>query len=80
MDKKTKVCIGSCGDNPFNSVEKLDLIVENAREITKRTFLKYCCVHPDYLSDMKKFPHDYEFFKYRNIYFYTWSAIEYFYE
>ena len=77
---KTKEFIGTCVENPFHRIETLCEIVDNAREITKETFLSHCFVHPETLAQMKQYPHDYEYYKYKNIYFYTWSAIEYFFD
>jgi len=74
-----KEFIGDCVNNPFASLETLSEIIDNAREITKKTFIKYCDVENDLRQDMKQFPNDYTFFKYQNIYFFTWSAIEHFY-
>ena len=76
---ETKEFIGTCVENPFRRIETLTKIVENAREITKRTFLKYAIVHPDILANMRQFPDDYTFWKCKNVYYYEWSAIEYFY-
>jgi len=75
---KTKEYQGCCVDNPFGRIELLVETVENAIEITKQTFLRHCFVHPDILAQMRQFPNDYTFSKYKNIYFYTWSAIEHF--
>jgi len=71
--------IGTCVENPFDRIEILTRVVDRATEITKHTFLKQCVVHLDTLADMRRFPNDYCFFKSKNVYFYEWSAIEYFY-
>lgn len=70
---------GNCVSNPFRNPETLSKVIDGADQITKRTFLKYCAVDDETLKAMREFPSDYEFYKYGNIYFYTWSAIEYFY-
>lgn len=70
---------GTCVGNPFGRIERLIEIVDNAIEITKRTFYKHCLIHPDISTQIKRFPNDYGFYKYQGIYFYTWSAIEHFY-
>ena len=72
--------IGTCVENPFDRIELLVEVVENAKEITKRTFLKNNCVHPDIIKEMRRFPNDYMFYRNKNIDFYEWSAIEHFYE
>ena len=74
-----KEFIGTCVENPFGRIETLAGIVDRATEITKRTFLKHCLVHPDTLADMRRFPNDYYFAKTGKVYFYEWSAIEHFY-
>jgi len=74
-----KQFMGTCVENPFGRIETLVEVVENAREITKQTFARHCAIHPDILKQMHQFPNDYEFYKYHNTYFYTWSAIEHFY-
>lgn len=79
MRTQTKQFMGTCVENPFNSISMLCEVVENAKEITKRTFFKHCFVHPETSQQMKQFPHDYSYSKYKNIYFFTWSRIEHFY-
>ena len=54
-------------------------MTENAREITKQTFLKRVEVDEDNKKLMRMFPNDYCYYKYKDIYFYEWSAIEFFY-
>jgi len=75
-----KEFIGDCVGNPFSSVEELSDIIDNAKEITKQTFLKLCDVHEDIKQQMRKFPHDYTFFKNKEIYFFQWSMIEHFFK
>lgn len=75
-----KICTGSCADNPFETTEKLDNVVEGAREITKGTFYKRCHVEELIKKDIEQHPHDYRFYKNKDVYFYEWSAIEFFYE
>lgn len=76
---KSKEFRGTCVDNPFGRIETLVKVVENAIEITKQTFSRRCFIHPEITSEIRKYPRDYEFYKYKDIYFYTWSAIEHFY-
>lgn len=76
--------IGTCVGNPFASVGDLCQVVENARPITKRTFLRRCNIPSDLKAEFTMYPHSFEFSKYNgiigeDIYFYTWSAIEHFY-
>lgn len=77
---KTKEFIGTCVENPYGEIEILCEIIENAVEITKRTFFKHCFVDNETAKTMRQYPNDYEFFKCKNVYFYRWSAIEHFYE
>jgi len=77
---KTKEFIGTCVENPFERIERLVEITENAHEISKATFFKNCFVHPEFQQQMRQFPNDYVFSAYRGIYFFTWSAIEHFYQ
>ena len=74
-----KEFIGTCVDNPFGRIETLEEVTENAKKISKQTFLKDAVVQPDILKEMRQYPADYEFYRYKNIVFYTWSAIEHFY-
>ena len=75
-----KQFIGTCVENPFKNVNQLINMIDNAREITKATFLKHCDVDIDILREMKRFPNDYMFCKNGQVYFFTWSAIEHFYK
>ena len=75
---KTKEFQGTCVENPFGQFEMLVKVIDNAKEITKQTFFKHCFVHPEIVTQMKQYPNDYEFYKYQDIYFFCWSAIEYF--
>ena len=66
------------------NVDLLEEIIESGKKISKSTFLKNCEVEdPIVRQSMKNFPNDYIFYKgsgkYKNIYWYTWSMIEYFY-
>lgn len=74
-----KEFLGTCVGNPFGRIETLVEIIDNAKEITKETFLKHCSVHSDILKEFRTYPNDYGFYKNSNVYFYTWSAIEHFY-
>ncbi len=75
-----KTFFGTCVDNPFGILSRLCQVIDNARTISKRTFLRHCFVEPEIVADFERFPYDYEFFSNRGIYFYTWSAIEHFYK
>ena len=76
---KRREFIGTCVENPFDRIEILAGIVNQAEEISRQTFLEHCVVHEDILRDMRRFPNDYSYYKYKTIYFYDWSAIEHFY-
>ncbi len=76
-----KQLIGTCVNHPFGTLNDLADIIDKAREITKATFLKHCFIMAYVLEiDMKKYPDDYKFYKTGDIYFFTHSAIEYFYQ
>lgn len=74
--KKQFVC--TC-INPIWDTDKLCEIIDNAKPISRQTFLKNCCVDELVKNYVKEYPQDFEFYKYKNIYFYRHSAIEYFY-
>ncbi len=72
--------IGTCVDNPFKTLWKLNFIIDNAKEITRRIFFKNCDVEPEVKVMMHEYPNDFEYYKsYEDTYFFTWSAIEHFY-
>lgn len=84
-----KTFIGTCVNNPFQSFNALETVINNAIEITKRTFLRNCETEfqSDYNInplDMEAFPNDFSYHRSRSngeyIYFFTHSAIEYFYK
>ena len=77
-----KQYIGSCVDNPFKDAKyryNLLGILLHGREIVKRTFFKHCELDPELVEQMKHYPRDYCFYKFKNVYWFTNSAIEYFY-
>jgi len=71
--------IGNCINNPFDDVEILQTIIEEAREITEQDFFMNCEHCNTFRIDVKDYPDDYMFYRYEDIYFYTHSGIEYFY-
>jgi hypothetical protein len=79
---RKKSFIGSCVSNPFGCKNQLMDITDEAKEITKETFLKKCIVFPKIKLQMNQYPNDYEYYSWRNgrIYFFKHSAIEYFYK
>ncbi len=74
-----KEFIGTCVENPFSSLRILQKVIEDAKAISKQTFLKHCEVEPHILHAFNEYPNDYEFYRYNEVCFYTWSAIEHFY-
>jgi len=62
------------------SRETLEEIIDNAKEITRQTFFKRVEVDADNKKLMGIYPDDYCYYKYGDIYFYDWSAIEFFYK
>ena len=77
-------CVNGLNDEQFREYVAEDAtllaqLVDNSKEITKNTFLKNCFVEEEIKKAIKQYPHDYCYYKNKNIYFYTWSAIEHFY-
>jgi hypothetical protein len=60
--------------------EQFEEVYLNAEEINKKTFLRNCEVDYKTKEDMLLYPNDYQFFRKGFIYFYVWSAIEYYYK
>lgn len=75
-----KTFIGDCINNPFNNKEELSIVIDEAQSISKKEFLKNCGIDDSVLSFIKEYPDDFQFYKNANVYFYTHSSIEYFYE
>jgi hypothetical protein len=76
-----KQFIGTCVENPFRSVSKLNFIIEHGKGISQKEFLASCEIEPETELEMSRFPNDYEFYQSCDgIMFYTWSAIEHFYK
>ena len=76
---RTKEFIGTCVENPFGNIGALCRITDGGRRVGKKAFFSRCFVHPDIKRQMREYPGDYNFYKYRDVYFYKWSAIEHFY-
>ena len=72
--------IGTCVSNPFGDSETLDEVVEGAEPIERDDFFLMCAISDAQKSDMLRYPNDYKFMRYNEVYFYEWSAIEYFYQ
>jgi hypothetical protein len=71
--------IGTCINNPFKSLERLEEVINKAKRISKKVFFYHCAVPELIALDMKQYPNDFEFYKNGEVYFYKWSAIEHFY-
>lgn len=69
----------NCVDWP-HGIEALVEITENAKEITRQTFFKRVEIDADNKKLMRMFPDDYCYYKYKDIYLYEWSVIEFFYK
>ena len=75
---------GSCVDNPFNDADKLRQVIDNATEISKRAFLRavdiqtFRLFNVDLKEAMRDCPHDFTYWRNKNIYFFVHSAIEHF--
>ena len=75
-----KQFIGTCVNNPWRNPWKLNSIIEQGKPISREDFLASCEVAAETELEMRRFPHDYEFYQScQGIMFYTWSAIEHFY-
>ncbi len=72
--------IGTCVENPFESVETLGEVIDKAKNIGRTRFLEKVDVEEEDRKMMFQFPHDYDYFVYGNIYFFTHSMIEHFFE
>ena len=75
-----KTFIGNCVSNPFGSTVKLIQIIDKAKKISRKKFLINCDIEHELIDLMKVYPHSFEFYEYKNIMFYTNSAIEHFYK
>ncbi len=75
-----KSFIGTCVENPFNRIDDLCNIVEEGKKISKKEFFNNCYLEEDIIKNIKLYPHDYEFLRSGNIFFFRHSAIEYFYQ
>lgn len=83
-DTGKKTMIGTCVNNPFDNIEELTKVIDNSKDISQKTFLKRCEIAGLRVFDMplpealRDFPNDFEFYRYRNIYFFTHSRTEHF--
>ena len=75
-----KILIGTCINNPFSSVNKLCNVIDKGRPLSRKRFFEECDVEEETRSLMKEYPHDFRFYQYKDIFFYTWSSIEHFYK
>lgn len=78
MNKKE--FIGTCVENPFRNLVQLQLVLDRKRRISQRTFLNDCIVSHPAKAMMKCYPHDFAFYRSKNIYFFVHSAIEHFFK
>lgn len=81
--------LGNCETNPFDTVEDLIEIIDNAISISKEEFigavkpsLEFTLYGEQLNESIEKFPHDFEYFKsewlHKDVFFFTHSRIEYF--
>ena len=77
-----KQFIGDCIRNPFGDVNLLMDIVQDANEISMKTFLKNCNVSERVKQNIRRWPWDYSFHSWKKgrIYFFRHSAIERFFK
>ena len=72
---------GTCIENPFERIETLVLIVENAKRIPFRAFIKACNPMPEHKKEFKKRLDNFKFFCYNGIFFFydVKKDVEFFY-
>lgn len=71
----------TCVNNPFKDIEILSEVIDNAKEISFKEFVKECNIEKEILEEMIIYwSPSFSFWKNGDIYFYVWSAIEHFYE
>lgn len=75
--------IGTCVDNPFETMDALCSVIDEAYRITREQFEEYVDLEEEISEQMDEYPHDYTFSKSqwqgRDVYFFTMSRIEHFY-
>lgn len=64
----------------YPKLRELERIIEKGKPISKAEFVRRCNVAQEILKDIKRFPHDYSFYKSRvrgkTVYYYEWSLME----
>jgi len=76
--------IGDCVNNPFNSLDQLERVIDQAIPITRNRFLQNCDIKGMELYGISlshliaQYPHDFEFSQSNKVIFFTHSAVEYF--
>jgi len=65
----------------METLDELEHIVEHGKDISMATFLRRCEITPELRKEMRRFPHDFAFFKSKTpkgkrVYYYDWSAWE----
>ena len=82
--KRMKEYFWNCTNNPFPSIELFNSCIKKSKRITSKTFFENCIIPNEILyvrkNYFKEFPNDFMYFKYKNIYFFTHSCIEYFFK
>lgn len=79
-----KEYIGNCVGNPFGSLMRLSEVIDGAKSISNKKFLKECNTEDVELYGyqlkqmIKQFSNDFDYFQYKDIMFFTHSCIEYF--
>ncbi len=76
-----KELIGTCVNNPFRTLDRLNSVIDKSIPITRGCFLNRCNVETETKTLMKQYPNDFEYYHSTNgIAFYVWSTIEHFYK
>ena len=77
-----KTFLGDCIGNPFKSSEELINIVESGIEIEKDEFMEAVELTKPIRFLIKEYPQDYTYFRTpdKRLYWFRWSAVEFFYQ
>lgn len=60
-------------------VNEFSDLINNSNNVTRKEFLDYCEIEGELRCSMFEYPQDYDYFRNGEIYFFTHSRIEHFY-
>ena len=75
-----KEFIGTCVENPFGTVSKLNAIIDKGCKVSRKRFFETCDLLDEEKNVMRQYPNDFRFYVSGKIWFYEWSCIEHFYQ